>query len=183
MSKLCTFSVLISALLLSFGIQAGEPSEENDSQSFFNNMKDLCGEVFTGASTYPDDPDHDFAGKKLVADFADCSENQIRIKFAVGEDHSRTWVVTQSDQGLLLKHDHRNPDGTPDEVTNYGGWANQAGTSYKQYFEADQETADLLPEAATNVWMLAYDPETKVLTYDLKRHNKPRYQAQLTPQN
>jgi len=182
MSKLRTFSVLISALLLSFGIQAGEVTEENDSQAFFNNMKNLCGEVFTGASTYPDDPDHDFAGKKLVADFVDCSDTEIRIKFDVGEDQSRTWVVTQSEKGLLLKHDHRNPDGTPDEVTNYGGWANQAGTAYKQYFEADQETADLLPEAATNVWMISYDPATKVLTYDLKRHNKPRYQAQLTPQ-
>lgn len=182
MSKFRTFSILISVLLLSFIVQAHETTEQNNHQLFFNNTKDLCGEVFTGASTYPDDPDHDFAGKKLVADFADCSEDEIRIKFAVGEDHSRTWVITKSDKGLLLKHDHRHADGTPDEVTNYGGWANQAGSAYQQYFEADEETATLIPEASTNVWMLSYDPETKVLTYDLKRHNEPRYQAQLTPQ-
>lgn len=181
MSKVRLFSLLISALIMSFVLHADEPSKENTHQAFLNNMKELCGEVFSGASTYPDDPDHDFAGKKLVADFAECSEDEIRIKFAVGEDHSRTWVITKSDKGLLLKHDHRHADGTPDDITNYGGWANQAGTGYKQYFEADQETAELIPEAATNVWMLSYDPEKQVLTYDLKRHNKPRYQAQLSP--
>lgn len=183
MLNLRLFLLLFSAFMMSFELQAGEPDKDNTHSSFFNNMKELCGEVFTGASTYPEDPDHDFAGKKLVADFADCSDEEIRINFAVGEDHSRTWVVTKSDKGLLLKHDHRHADGTPDEITNYGGWANQAGTAYKQYFEADQETADLIPEASTNVWMLSYNPETQVLTYDLKRHNKPRYQAQLTPQN
>lgn len=183
MSKFRYLSLLVIALLsLIFTAQAGDVAQENAQHAFFNNMKDLCGEVFEGASTYPDDPDHDFAGKKLVADFADCSDAEIRIKFAVGEDHSRTWVITKSDKGLLLKHDHRHADGTPDEVTNYGGWANQAGSAYQQYFEADEETATLIPEASTNVWMLSYNPETKVLTYDLKRHNEPRYQAQLTPQ-
>ncbi|MCX7545395.1 hypothetical protein [Marinicella gelatinilytica] len=173
--------ITLSSLSLIFTAQAGEVGKESAHDGFFNNMKNLCGEVFEGASTYPDDPDHDFAGKKLVADFADCSDAEIRIKFAVGEDHSRTWVITKSDKGLLLKHDHRNPDGTPDEVTNYGGWANQAGSAFQQYFEADKETAELIPEASTNVWMLSYDPESKVLTYDLKRHSEPRYQAQLTP--
>ena len=151
-------------------------------QSFFNNLKSLCGQVFEGASTYPDDPAHDFAGKLLVADFSGCEDQQVRVKFVVGEDRSRTWVVTESAQGLLLKHDHRHADGTPDEITNYGGWANQEGTVWRQHFVADKETADLIPAAATNVWMLQYEPVSKVLTYDLKRHDLPRYQAQLKPQ-
>ncbi len=148
---------------------------------FFENLSSLCGQVFTGHSTFPDDPNHDFAGKLLVANFSECSDKELRVKFVVGEDHSRTWVITQSDQGMLLKHDHRHEDGTPDEVTNYGGWANDAGNQWQQYFAADQETADLIPAAATNVWMLAYDSQTQVLTYDLKRHDLPRYQAQLKP--
>jgi len=150
-------------------------------QAFFTNLKSLCGQVFEGSSTFPNDPEHDFAGKLLVADFSSCEEQEMRIKFDVGEDQSRTWVVTQSSQGLLLKHDHRHADGTPDEVTNYGGWANEHGTMWRQHFEADQETAELIPAAATNVWMLQYEPSTKVLTYDLKRHDLPRYQAQLKP--
>ncbi len=172
-------TLIILLALISACVKKPVPSLQ---QSFFNNLKSLCGQVFTGASTFPDDPEHDFAGKLLVADFARCEEEQIRIKFAVGEDHSRTWVVTQSENGLLLKHDHRHADGTADEITDYGGWANNQGSIWQQHFAADQETADLIPAAATNVWMLQYEPNTQVLTYDLKRHGLPRYQAQLKPQ-
>ncbi len=156
---------------------------QSNQQVFFDNLTTLCGQTFTGASTFPDDPNHDFAGKLLVADFNDCHSNEVRIRFDVGEDRSRTWVVTESDAGLLLKHDHRHADGTPDEITNYGGWADDRGSQWQQYFPADAETAALIPAAATNVWMLQYDPQFQVLTYDLKRHGMPRYQAQLKPKN
>lgn len=148
---------------------------------FFNNMSGMCGKSFSGYSTFPKDPEHDFAGKLLVAKFISCEKNQIRIKFDVGSDQSRTWVITKSSKGLLLKHDHRHEDGTPDKITNYGGWASDRGTPWMQHFMADGETAKLIPEASTNVWMLYYNPQTETLTYDLKRHSKPRYQAQLQP--
>ena len=168
-------------LLAVITLSACVEKPQNSQQAFFDNLASLCGQKFTGASTFPDDPKHDFAGKLLVADFNACQTEEIRIQFDVGEDQSRTWVVTQSDQGLLLKHDHRHADGTPDEITNYGGWANDQGNSWHQFFPADGETANLIPAAATNVWMLHYDPQSKVLTYDLKRHGQPRYQAQLKP--
>lgn len=152
----------------------------NAQQMFFDNLSALCGQTFSGASTYPDDPAHDFAGQLLVAAFNDCQSDEIRIQFDVGEDRSRTWVITQTDQGLLLKHDHRHADGTPDEITNYGGWANDQGGPWQQYFPADAETAALIPAAATNVWMFHYDPQSGILTYDLTRHGQPRYQAKLT---
>lgn len=177
MKKIC----LVMTLLLCFSACHQKKPQASIQQSFFKNLKTLCGQVFTGASTYPDDPNHDFAGKLLVANFSACSDDEIRVKFDVGEDQSRTWVITQSEQGLLLKHDHRHEDGTPDEITNYGGWANESGTAWRQFFEADSETAALIPAASTNVWMLQYESQSKTLTYDLKRHNKPRYQAQLKP--
>lgn len=170
-------------LLLGFMVTSSchkKPTATNQ-EKFFENLSSLCGQIFTGASTYPDDPNHDFAGKLLVADFSECSADEIRVKFDVGEDRSRTWVISQSQQGLLLKHDHRHADGAPDEITNYGGWANDNGSAWHQYFEADEETAALIPAASTNVWMLQYEPQSQTLTYDLKRHDKPRYQAQLHP--
>ena len=173
-----TLSLILALVLINGCVKKPAPTVQ---QSFFDNLKSLCGQVFTGASTFPTDPDHDFAGKLLVADFSSCEDQQIRIKFAVGEDHSRTWVVTNSERGLLLKHDHRHADGTPDEITNYGGWADSKGSTWHQHFAADQETAELIPAAATNVWMLQYNPDTRVLTYDLKRYDLPRYQAQLNP--
>jgi hypothetical protein len=50
-----------------------------------------------------------------------CSENALRIPFHVGDDHSRTWVITRTENGLRLKHDHRHEDGSEDAVTQYGG--------------------------------------------------------------
>lgn len=173
-------TTLILLLLLLLSACSTHPHKRIQ-KDYFSNLSDLCGQVFSGYSTFPDDPEHDFAGQLLVADFSACENKQLRIRFAVGHDQSRTWIITQSRQGLLLKHDHRHEDGTPDEITNYGGWATTEGSVWAQYFAADEETAALIPAAATNVWMLGYDPATKVLTYDLKRHGKPRYQAQLRP--
>lgn len=172
---------LVIILLSSCTTKKQQISKTNNQLVFFENLATLCGQTFTGYSTYPDDPKHDFAGKLLVANFMNCDEQQIKIKFDVGSDTSRTWFITKDNRGLLLKHDHRHADGSPDEITNYGGWASDAGTPWRQHFAADQETALLIPAAATNVWMLHYEPRTETLTYDLKRHGKPRYQAQLKP--
>ena len=172
--------IIVICVVLGLSACVSAPHKKTQ-KNYFSNLSSLCGQVFSGYSTFPEDPEHDFAGQLLVADFSACENKQLRIRFAVGHDHSRTWIITQSRKGLLLKHDHRHEDGTPDEITNYGGWASAQGSAWAQYFAADEETADLIPAVATNVWMLAYDPEKQVLTYDLKRHGKPRYQAQLRP--
>ncbi len=157
---------------------------ETSPDSYYKSLLELCGKTFVGKTSYPLDPDHDFAGKKLVAHFKSCTNNEIRIPFSVGEDKSRTWIITNTSQGLLLKHDHRHKDGTPDEVTMYGGYAgeykNSKGTNLKQHFLADEHTAQLIPAAQSNVWTLSYDPESKQLTYNLERHQKPRYEATLS---
>lgn len=172
--------IALMAVVLLFNA-CSKPPHVKKQNDFFTNLSSLCGQVFEGYSTFPTDPDHDFAGQLLVANIQSCEQHQIRIRFAVGHDQSRTWVISKSRQGLLLKHDHRHDDGTPDEITNYGGWANDQGTGWQQFFAADEATADMIPAAATNVWMLSYEPHNQVLTYDLKRHGKPRYQAQLKP--
>lgn len=160
-----------------------EETMPKDQADFYGSIQSMCGKTFTGTTVYPDDPDHDFAGKKLTATIDDCHHRIIRIPFTVGNDESRTWILLATYQGLLFKHDHRYPDGKAHDITNYGGYAgsykNEAGTSTKQFFLADEETAEMLPEAATNVWMLEYKAETKELIYYLERHGKPRYKAVL----
>lgn len=174
-SVLFCFSLLTAPLAM----PASAVLSQDAQAAFFKAMGDLCGAKFEGFSTFPDDPNDAFAGKKLVATFKKCSPEEIRISFAVGEDTSRTWVLTKSDKGLLLKHDHRHADGTPDEITMYGGWADNRGNQFTQYFPADAHTKELIPAAATNVWQLRFDPEKQTLTYDLKRHGKPRFTAVL----
>jgi len=143
---------------------------------------ELCGAKFEGYSSFPDDPADAFAGKLLVAEVSVCRQDEIRIRFAVGEDRSRTWILSRDEKGLLLKHDHRHADGTPDDITMYGGWAIEGGSATSQSFAADKHTSDLIPAAATNVWTLSLDPKTGELTYYLERHGKPRFKAVLKKQ-
>src|SRR5688500_140584 len=90
---------------------------------FYQSIAALCGQSFAGkivantpASATPDP----FAGKVLVMHVRDCSDAELRIPFHVGDDRSRTWVVTRWAGGLRLKHDHRHADGSPDAVSLYG---------------------------------------------------------------
>src|SRR5690606_37642622 len=81
--------------------------------AFFANLSALCGQRFEGRVTTTDPADADFASQRLLMHVRDCSADEIRIPFHVGEDRSRTWIVTRTDSGLRLKHDHRHEDGAP----------------------------------------------------------------------
>ena len=181
MFRILTCCLLLGALAPAVNAaSAGQPSQiTRDQVAFFETLSHLCGGMFEGKKTFPDDPNDSFAGKHLVANIVSCNYKEILIPFSVGKDHSRTWVLKKTPQGLLLKHDHRHPDGTPDDITMYGGWAMANGTANKQYFAADAQTKEMLPEAATNVWMLSIDNDNGVLTYSLSRHNQPRFAAVL----
>ncbi len=170
--------VLSVLVLLGVATAAGAAGEDMDSrEAFFERLSALCGAVFEGHSSFPEEGP--FVGKLLRAEIADCGASEIRIPFAVGDDRSRTWVLTRSEEGLLLRHDHRHEDGTPDEITMYGGWATEAGSAGSQSFAADAHTKELIPEAATNVWTLELDPDGRKLVYDLERHAAPRFRATL----
>jgi hypothetical protein len=145
--------------------------------NFFAKLSQYCGQSIEGKTVFPDDPNHAFVNKKLIMYVAKCTGQEIRIPFKVGEDTSRTWIISKTNKGLLLKHDHRHADGTPDEITMYGGYADSKSTPLSVNFVADVATAKMLPEASTNVWTLSFDKKNKQFIYSLKRHNKPRYEA------
>lgn len=161
-------------------LQEGQFSrQEHPQQAFFDSLLDLCGMSFEGEATFPEDPGDDWRGQKLVAHIEGCDEDQLRIPFAVGNNRSRTWIISKVEGGLELKHDHRHEDGTPDEVTMYGGTTRSSGTARSQAFPADAFTAELIPEAATNEWSLTLNEDGTGLTYYLERHGKPRFKAEL----
>jgi hypothetical protein len=170
------FVIFLSTLLL-WGCGREEPIERASHELFFDNLAGLCGLTFAGHSDFTLADNDDFTGASLVMHVASCTENEIRIPFIVNEDSSRTWVVTLHENGLLLKHDHRHADGTPEDITMYGGWSTDDGSMYVQRFPADDYTAELIPEAETNVWTLEINPETNQFIYFLERHDEPRYRA------
>ena len=171
-------SLIAAALFASLGAHAAPVVQEARDQ-YMGSLKALCGQRFEGQMQFPSDPKHDFAGKRLVADFAKCSDTEVRVPFIVGEDRSRTWVITRTASGLELRHDHRHADGTPDAVTMYGGYTRDAGTPLSQSFGADGHTARIVNGAATNVWTLSLSPDGNTLTYHLERDARPRFTAVL----
>ena len=185
MKKYLTISIVLIAFTL---IQCNSSEEDPQSEatgtetqdSFFQNLSSLCGQQFEGEGVYPDDPDHDLVDVDLLLTIEVCEEDEIRIPFYAGEDQSRTFVITKRDQGLHLRHDHRYPDGTPHDLTNYGGYASQEGSATRQFFEADELTVEMLPEAETNVWMMEMDLEAGEFTYYLERHSEPRFRAEFS---
>ena len=126
--------------------------------------------------TFPLQPDHEM-NKPMKITVQVVSADQIRVPFQVGEDRSRTWVLSRTPQGIQLKHDHRHADGTPDRLTDYGG--TDAGTrlGIQLIFPADAQTTALLPEAVSNVWSLRLSADQKHLFYYLERHAQPRFEA------
>lgn len=145
---------------------------EKGSKQFWEKIKMHCGKSFEGQITAGASANDTFSGKKLVMHVKSCEENRIRIPFFVGDDKSRTWVLTFENEIITLKHDHRNEDGTPDKVTQYGGSSTNTGLPNIQFFPADQETCDLISYASTNVWWITVDE--KVFTYNLKRIGSDR---------
>ena len=111
--------------------------------AFLARIAQHCGQAFAGrivTDVPPAEGDDPFAGKTLVMHVRECSAGELKVPFHVGDDHSRTWVITRTDTGLRLKHDHRHADGKPDAVTLYGGDTTDAGTATRQTFPVDAES-------------------------------------------
>lgn len=101
-----------------------------------------------------------------------CTADSLRVPFHVGENRSRTWVLTRTDSGVRLKHDHRHADGSEDSVTQYGGDSRTGGTASMMEFPADSFTAAMLPAARTNVWTVEVTPT--LFAYQLRREESGR---------
>ncbi|MCU7995295.1 hypothetical protein L5L55_10445 [Shewanella glacialipiscicola] len=152
-----------------------EPLSTETQNTFFAQIAGHCGQAFAGKVVSGNAVDSDFSGKSLIMHVRECSDTELKIPFHVGDDHSRTWVLTKTQQGLKLKHDHRHQDGSEDAVTMYGGDTINDGTVQKQSFPIDKDSIDNfvkngLTQSITNVWHIAITPTT--FSYQLTRANR-----------
>lgn len=176
--KMIALSLALSALLPgSAATSTGDVAISGaEADGFFANLATLCGKAYEGRLVSNDAADADMKGQRLVMHVRDCSADTIRIPFHVGEDRSRTWVVTRTDAGLRLKHDHRHPDGSEDALTQYGGDTVEAGAAHRQQFPADAFSRDLfvqggIAQSAANVWAVEVVPG-RAFAYELRRPNR-----------
>ena len=143
---------------------------------FFDNIAAHCGKAFEGKVTVDNATGpSSFADKKLVMHVRKCNERELQVPFHVGDDASRTWIITKTGSGLSLKHDHRHKDGTDDVSTMYGGHTFDAGFANMQSFPADQYSKELfvsqgIPQSVGNTWQMYIYPEK--FTYRLIRQGR-----------
>jgi hypothetical protein len=174
--RLKFLAVPLFASALSIGCAAALPEAEpgeTERNTFWASLETLCGQAFEGRLVQGAENDSSFTQNQLVMHVRECAADEIKIPFHVGEDRSRTWVLTRTEEGLRLKHDHRLADGTPEEVTQYGGDTPNVGTTEWQEFAADEYTASLIPAASTNVWTVEVIPDT-IFAYALRREGTDR---------
>ena len=169
---------LICAILFSAAPAFAQAEPAN--AIFWKQLESLCGKAFAGKIDADTSNSPDFANKALVMHVRSCEKDRIRIPFFVGDDRSRTWVLTRKGDSIELKHDHRHKDGKPDKVTMYGGWSTNTGMATRQFFPADEETVkvvaapvDNAPSAAANIWWIDLVPG-EYFSYSLRRLGSDR---------
>ncbi len=176
-----TRAAFVAAVSLAFAISAySQTKPATPTDTFWKNLQTLCGKTFEGSIAEDTSSSPDFAGKRLVMHVRSCEKNRIRIPFFVGDDRSRTWVLTRKGNRIELKHDHRHEDGKPDAVTMYGGTSSNAGEAIRQFFPADEQTTKVVampegeaPSAAANIWWFEHIPG-KTFSYNLRRLGRGR---------
>ena len=158
--------------LFCFITQASHADFQDD---FWDKLVSLEGLSFAGElSIGTESSDKAFMAGGGIMHIWKVSQTEIRIPFHIGENHSRTWVITRTSNGLRLKHDHRHEDGNDDDVTQYGGDTFAKGTPIRQEFSADKYTGQLLPASAENIWAMEVEIG-KRFVYELRREHQDRF--------
>ena len=165
--------MLLAAAAIAASLAFAGQQSERALETFWSRIQALCGGAYEGRVIEAPAGDTTFAGKRLVMHVRECTADSLRIPFHVGEDRSRTWVITRPGSGLRLKHDHRHEDGSEDKITQYGGDAREGGAAGRMEFGADPHTVGLIPEAKTNVWTIEVTPG-RSFVYALRREGTDR---------
>jgi len=175
-SSTSPFASAVSSSAASAPTAAPTRRKSSAQQTFFAALSAECGRAFAGriVADRPAPTGADpFAGKRLVMHVHECTGSELRIPFHVGDDRSRTWVLTRTPTGLRLKHDHRHADGSEDKVTQYGGDTQVPGTAIRPAFPVDEYSKAMflrenLPASVTNIWAFELHPGN-TLVYELSR--------------
>jgi hypothetical protein len=173
-------------LSASLALSATEAVAGQDSaaDAFMARIAAHCGQAFAGRVLVDTPPqgDNAFAGQALVMHVRECKNGELRVPFHVGDDRSRTWVLTRTPAGLRLKHDHRHADGSEDAVTMYGGETAGAGSESRQEFPVDADSIEMfrregLDASVTNTWAMEIEPGKRFL-YELSRPGGRLFQVE-----
>jgi hypothetical protein len=160
---------------------AAADAEMDPQAQFWNNLLTMCDTAYAGRVMEAPMGDTIYADRPLVIHVRMCSSEEIQIPFHVGDDHSRTWVLTRDELGMRLKHDIRRADGAEEPLSMYGGDTRGAGEATAQEFPANPYTIELIPVLATSVWTIEIVPGQRfVYAGSDSENNVYRFEFDLT---
>lgn len=140
--------------------------DQNDPQAgFWQGLHALCGQAFEGRLvSYDENLDAGWLPERMVIHVRRCTDSRVEIPLFVGDDRSRTWVLTLEPGLIRLKHDHRHEDGSEDVVTWYGGHTSDPGRVWRQTFPVDDYSKALfltngLEGSVENFWYMEVVPD------------------------
>ncbi|MEX2528903.1 MAG: hypothetical protein WEA09_14825 [Gemmatimonadota bacterium] len=167
------------------GSDAGSEASDTASaataaQAFMANLARHCGNAYPGGLALAPEGDQMLAGDELlVVHFRVCGEDENLLPFHIQQDggaswdRSRTWIFRTAAEGRLeLRHDHRQSDGTEDEVTWYGAFTLDPGTPNRQEFVYDEPFED----DTVRGWRVEIEPDVRY-TYGTMRDGEWRWRV------
>ncbi|TVR73422.1 MAG: hypothetical protein EA408_04780 [Marinilabiliales bacterium] len=159
-------------------IEALESALTETERAFLDNLASLCGKSFRGGEVYMAPGRDSWAHMDFVMHVTVCEDDRVYIPFHLDEDRSRTWMFLVEERGLRFRHDHRHEDGTPEDLTMYGGYADGKGTEFMQNFPADEYTVELLEDVFNREWQIILAEDMSTMTYQLSYHGEPVFTAE-----
>ena len=158
-------TVFVGTMLLALNVNAQDQGGDSEGTSkaqteFMQALQPFCGKAFAAEIVEDSAPSPDW-DHPLVVHIRDCEDAVIRMPLHVGEDRSRTWVLTQEPDYIDFQHYHLHEDGSPDAVSPYGGQTNAAGSATLQAFPVDEASKALflkegLDVSVTNTWTIEF---------------------------
>jgi len=154
MKKIVPVFVLLAVLFTACSDKSESEKVEEPSfdmsvyDAFLDNLRVHCGQAFAGSLTLEPPGDTMLEGDELlIVHFRECEDDVLRVPFHIQRmdgtwDRSRTWNFFRRDQGLEIRHDHRKPDGTEDDVTWYGGPSHGEPGTNQMEFISHERTAE-----------------------------------------
>jgi hypothetical protein len=191
--KLMKFLKITSLILLLIWVQSCAPRPQTQETraldttksfkeiawaDFFNNLKTLCGLSFSGRQIFMAEGRESWEDRTMIMYVDLCDDDAILIPFHLDEDKSRTWMFLNEEGQLRFRHDHRHEDGTPEDITMYGGYSDpERATAFYQVFPADEYTIELIPRSIASEWVVELKYEMTVFSYQLHHEGELIFQA------
>lgn len=169
----------LAALVMIGTLGACAPAANNsnadlvaEQSAFMQQFQPYCGQAFS-ATIVQDNQPSDAWDNPLVVHIRDCEDNVVRMPLHVGDDRSRTWVLTQHPGYIDFQHIHLHEDGSADAVSPYGGQTLASGSATIQAFPVDEASKALFIEngldvSVTNTWTIQF-VDAQTMSYKLSR--------------